>query len=80
MAKSPKTTGGPAFPTIDLVEGTTIDAKSGMTLRDYFAGQALTSFQRNHEVEQYHGDAGNTSIIAEKCYAIADAMIRERTK
>jgi hypothetical protein len=41
----------------------------GMTLRDYFAGQALagiTTFETS------------PAEVSEHCYAIADAMLRER--
>ena len=46
----------------------------GMTLRDYFAGQYLTTFR----VEE---DGLVESIkIAEICYNLADAMLEERSK
>ena len=52
-----------------------IDLKSDecMSLRDWFAGMALSNF----EIRRYqHGE--NYHIIAEACYKIADAMIKER--
>jgi len=52
----------------------------GMSLRDYFAAQALAAFRREHKDEQYHGDSGNSLLIAQKCYVMADAMLRERIK
>lgn len=48
--------------------------KGGMTLRDYFAGQALTGlnpFQPNKE---------GMAHVAKRCYGLADAMIAERGK
>lgn len=50
--------------------------QDGMTLRDYFAGQAL------HE---YSGYAQFTipetfNVVAERCYQMADAMIAQRSK
>ena len=42
-----------------------------MTLRDYFAGQALASGKWMYSLE----GAGNT---AKACYQIADAMLVER--
>ena len=42
----------------------------GMTLRDYFAGQALLSM-RYHGATQYKDDA-------EACYKMADAMLKAR--
>jgi hypothetical protein len=66
-----KPTGGPAFPTIKW------DAPQGMSLRDWFAGQALMGLiaGRNYDMSTPHvvdraGDA----------YTIADAMIAEREK
>ena len=72
-----KNTGGPAYPTIyeHLHENgiKTLGTVDGMTLRDYFAGQAmipaLDSFWSVDEDE-----------VAERCYRIADAMIAERDK
>jgi hypothetical protein len=40
---------------------------SGMTLRDYFAGQALI-----HAANDYQA---NPEYIADRCYALADAML-----
>ena len=60
------TIGGPAFPTSN---GGRPD--DGMTLRDYFAGQAIIA---------YHAD-GNFSAsedVANWCYKIADAMLEAR--
>lgn len=49
----------------------TVDAASGMTLRDYFAGQALEGVVRKMHFAQN---------IAETAYEIADAMLAERAK
>lgn len=57
-------TGGPAFPHPALAD----EGEPGMTLRDYFAGQALVGLCT--------GFAGS----AKSAYAIADAMISERGK
>lgn len=56
--------GGHAFPLADV--------GIGMTLRDYFAGQALIGFtaSSNWPIDRY----------AEASYAIADAMLAERAK
>lgn len=45
--------------------------QEGMTLRDYFAGQALASFDHAFRVPESD---------AKKAYAIADAMLAERKK
>lgn len=66
---TPKPTGGPAFP----VE--TCGRDSGMTLRDWFAGQALSGLLAD---DSY----GTTTwaAFAEAAYAVADAMIEKRNK
>lgn len=61
--------GGPAFP---LAEG--------MSLRDWFAGQAIGLFSLNDDevsrirsgVSPLHG------VVAKFCYGLADAMLKER--
>ena len=60
-------TGGPAFPAhhFDLAEG-----EHGMTLRDYFAAQAMQAL-----LTQGHIARPNVPGIA---YAVADAMLKER--
>jgi len=60
-----KKTGGSAFPALDARE-----FLSGMTLRDYFAGQALASLA---------GEQSTTATV-EYCYELADAMLKEREK
>ena len=69
-------TGGPAFP-----HGYTHSDYSGMTLRDYFAAQALTGAQiwdavlNGKETTQF---AGNIDKLGEVAYAVADAMLKAR--
>lgn len=67
--------GGPAFPS--YLQGTfgTIAVKGeGMTLRDYFASKVMSkSFKRAFHPAEKEG-------AAIRCYAIADAMIAERSK
>jgi hypothetical protein len=68
--------GGPAFPTnfklVNNLDGSkSLTGESVMTLRDWLAGLSISSVT----AEQ----AGlSESIIATRCYAIADAMITER--
>ena len=63
-------TGGPAFPT---GTGGNTPYSNGMTLRDYFAGQALASVNLGIGVsDEYY------CKTAKHCYAIADAMLKER--
>ncbi|MBA8838199.1 hypothetical protein [Ochrobactrum sp. RH2CCR150] len=65
--------GGPAFPSTVEAGEDRFGNKShvfyrGMTLRDYFAGQALASWPiTDHSTD-----------LASKCYALADAMLAAR--
>ena len=65
----------PAFPT-----GTGVTPyKSGMTLRDYFAGQALAgTLEQGVENDMHYGWWHEPSKIAQRAYAIADAMLKAR--
>lgn len=67
--------GGPAFPCEEQIRcnGEVVDTRkfTGMTLRDYFAGQALAGLLVNQGAKFWDGDARNA-------YAAADAMIKER--
>ena len=68
-----KETGGSAFPHMigqDLVY-------TGMTLRDYFAGQALSAMNSSFS---YKGIERDLFKIAETAYEVADAMLKEREK
>lgn len=72
-----KETGGPAFP--PNAGWRDNDPKcQGMTLRDWFAGQALMG------IEASQGIAGEfvatAEGVAERAYRMADAMLKERDK
>jgi len=71
MQNTPKNDGGAAFPH-EAVKFNT-DAGTGMTLRDYFAGQAVSGL---------YADANTwTHVEAAKCcYDLADAMLAERDR
>lgn len=78
-----KNDGGPAFPRLDaLIDNSgsrTIryDARyeaRGMSLRDYFAGQALVAL-RGHPAAM---GARGIPWLVEHCYAVADAMLKAR--
>ena len=62
--------GGPAFPCTDA-KGFVSD---GMSLRDYFAGQALAGMLANPELPT------DAEYIAKWSYLNADAMLAERQK
>ncbi len=69
--------GGPAFPssTKQIQEGA-----GGMSLRDYFAGQALTGVMANSYVAKELQEAGRLSSedIVFTAYKVADLMIKKR--
>lgn len=72
--------GGPAFPLQRVGSfGRGDAANEGMSLRDYFAGQALAgwlgSFGADHEEDEVEGQT-----VAAFAYRIADAMLCERSK
>ena len=49
------------------------DSSSGMTLRDYFAGQVLAGLMADANVNL--NETENVKVIATSCYEIADAML-----
>jgi hypothetical protein len=62
--------GGSAFPS----HGTMGEVvQEGMTLRDWFAGNAMNRMQQEFKEERY-------PVLAEKAYALADAMLKARKK
>ena len=69
----------PAFPIVYKHENSdgSIESQvwSGMTLRDYFAGQVLPEMQSLFNVS---GKGGEYEIIAHSAYSMADAMLKER--
>ena len=72
--------GGPAFP---RAGSDYVKAQEGMSLRDWFAGQALAgigaSSQEHGCIWQRFSDEDPSPVgIAELSYLIADAMLRER--
>ena len=69
----------PAFPRniLDHGHGVTTSHDSGMTLRDYFAGQVAIGAMS----EYWNGDRFNDPTfkdIAQQAYGIADAMLKAR--
>lgn len=68
-----KDDGGPAFPV--LSSETWHYSNEGMSLRDWFAGQAL------HSMTEYASGCENlNATIATACYDLADAMIAARNQ
>lgn len=73
-----KSNGGPAFPrdTKWNADGTTCqDGSRGMSLRDWFAGQALAGSLGNPESAII-----SERLMAKVCYDYADAMLADRNK
>lgn len=91
MNGTPINTGGPAFPGqmrtgFDPRSG---EFNEGMTLRDYFAGQALVSLSRHILYDQTVEDTLKADGLPPEClpdflgaiaYQVADAAIRARDK
>jgi len=68
--------GGPAFPIPDTLHanGQVQYGANGMSLRDWFAGQALANYALQYQ-EKLTGED-----IASQCYSLADAMLAAREK
>jgi hypothetical protein len=70
--------GGPAFPSIEAVEDLgnlcqRVVGTTGMSLRDWFAGQALAGFLASYAVPEV--PMPEPGATAEKAYEYADAML-----
>ena len=81
--------GGPAFPSLEVYEGydhdrevyaVKSDVATGMSLRDYFAAQALAGLATTYA--QIDGNAvphpDDPSNYADVAFALADAMLKAR--
>lgn len=55
-------------------------AEFGMTLRDYFAAQAITAAARAEDRASTSISPATYAGIAARCYFMADAMLLERNK
>jgi hypothetical protein len=74
MSTTPKD-GGPAFPNAGVVyNDTTVYPRQGMTLRDWFAGQALAGMIGTLSSEK------DWNMVGLHCYNAADKMIAAREK
>lgn len=69
----------PAFPSSNDVHcgDSRTTGHSGMTLRDWFAGQALSSIGAYFKADNV---SAIPNSLAEGCYKIADAMLSQRDK
>lgn len=81
MSEAIKDTGGPAFPCTNdqFTSGSPQhgDASPGMTLRDWFAGQALAGLLAANAT---YGGTERRDLVTADAFAHADAMIAERNK
>lgn len=71
--------GGHAFPR-DIGWNGAQKPQKGMTLRDYFAGQALVGLLAGERAAGSYHERMVDSDTAERAYEFADAMIAERAK
>jgi hypothetical protein len=72
----------PAFPMIEFFDGSPTGSVGGMTLREYYVGQAMKEF-----LNLYGGSWSGTKMsmqdadrIAGNCVVMADAMVRAVNK
>ena len=75
MTDTSKVPDEPAFPIPDFhfSGGQVQPGHNGMTLRDYFAGQALAGIMGS-------GDIFPPDSAASRSYCVADAMLKERAR
>jgi len=66
--------GGPAFPV--SIPGAGDNGVHGMSLRDYFAAQAVPALIKRFGIM----DEPANAVVAEQAYDIADAMLTQRSK
>lgn len=80
---SNKNDGGPAFPVpVELGETLTrekreIKSIGGMSLRDWFAGQALCGWAAGRNMDGFCETSAH-EVVATACYKYADAMLKAR--
>lgn len=75
--------GGYAFPTPEFSDEKQVGVFDGMSMRDYFAAQAVAAFIAHPvQVKTAALVSGQSSqnVLAIMAYEIADAMIAERDK
>lgn len=77
--------GGPAFPqpldaSIPNYDDHGSPVPSGMSLRDYFAGQALAAIVDFTDSENYTMGKEAAQQVSQTCYMLADAMLVERAR
>lgn len=78
---TPINDGGPAFPCMVFSgdDHNSPEYSNGMTLRDWFAGQALAGLNASMSADGYPTE-NDADAYAECAYRQADAMLAERAK
>jgi hypothetical protein len=61
------------FPAYTYPNGEFNQGEGGMTLRDYFAAQAMQAGESRSDLDEMPDD-----LKAKQCYKIADAMLKAR--
>ena len=72
----PATASGELWEDRDGSNRLSFDLSGGMSLRDYFAGQALAGITASPNLDR----SKPAPELARNCYSIADAMLDERAK
>ena len=72
---TPQNDGGPAFP---VPNDANVNQQEGMTLRDWFAGQALPGILSSSGCKLFREDEIAQHELAEYAYRLADAMLKAR--
>jgi hypothetical protein len=62
--------GGAAFPQ-------TIPNAGGMTVRQWYAGQAMAGLMMKYSLQQKHFEIGDMETVAKYSFMFADAMLAE---
>lgn len=77
-----KNTGGAAFPMTGYTDpnGNITYPEFGMSLRDWFAGQALAAFGAWSPAPYTFTQEAADRVRAKRAYEIADAMLAERAQ
>ena len=75
MSTDQQLDGGPAFPTQHVANGQTI---TGMTLRDYFQGQAAIGILQDKRYAECGNEVACAHEIARYAGLIADELLAER--
>jgi len=72
--------GGPAFPTVDANRAEGEYGTMGMSLRDWFAGQALAGLLSDVRFSLVNDTVNPVELYPSLAYQYADAMLVERAK